>query len=51
MHEVTSPILATSLVLLAVFVPGLHLGITGKLYQEFALTIAVAVLISTNSTR
>ena len=48
MHEVTSPILATSLVLLAVFVPvGFIPGITGKLYQEFALTIAVAVLIST----
>ena len=48
MHEVTSPIFATSLVLLAVFVPvGFIPGITGKLYQEFALTIAVAVLIST----
>ena len=48
MREVTSPILATSLVLLAVFVPvGFIPGITGKLYQEFALTIAVAVLIST----
>ena len=48
MHEVTSPILATSLVLLAVFVPvGFIPGITGRLYQEFALTIAVAVLIST----
>ncbi|MBK8175195.1 MAG: multidrug efflux RND transporter permease subunit [Rhodospirillales bacterium] len=48
MREVTSPIIATSLVLLAVFVPvGFIPGITGKLYQQFALTIAVAVLIST----
>ena len=48
MHEVTGPIIATSLVLLAVFVPvGFIPGITGKLYQNFALTIAVAVLIST----
>jgi len=48
MREVTGPILATSLVLLAVFVPvGFIPGITGRLYQEFALTIAVAVLIST----
>ena len=48
MREVTGPIIATSLVLLAVFVPvGFIPGITGKLYQKFALTIAVAVLIST----
>jgi multidrug efflux pump len=48
MREVTSPIFATSLVLLAVFIPaGFIPGITGKLYQEFALTIAVAVMIST----
>jgi hydrophobic/amphiphilic exporter-1 (mainly G- bacteria), HAE1 family len=48
MREVTGPIVATSLVLLAVFVPvGFIPGITGRLYQEFALTIAVAVLIST----
>ncbi len=48
MREVTGPIIATSLVLLAVFVPvGFIPGITGKLYQNFALTIAVAVLIST----
>lgn len=48
MREVTGPIFATSLVLLAVFVPvGFIPGITGRLYQEFALTIAVAVVIST----
>jgi hydrophobic/amphiphilic exporter-1 (mainly G- bacteria), HAE1 family len=48
MREVTGPIIATSLVLLAVFVPvGFIPGITGQLYQNFALTIAVAVLIST----
>lgn len=48
MREVTGPIIATSLVLLAVFVPvGFIPGITGKLYQNFALTIAVCVAIST----
>ncbi|MFO1120171.1 MAG: efflux RND transporter permease subunit [Rhodospirillales bacterium] len=48
MGEVTGPIIATSLVLLAVFVPvGFIPGITGQLYQNFALTIAVCVLIST----
>jgi len=48
MGEVTGPIIATSLVLLAVFVPvGFIPGITGKLYQNFALTIAVCVVIST----
>ncbi len=48
MGEVTGPIIATSLVLLAVFVPvGFLPGITGRLYQQFALTIAAAVAIST----
>ncbi len=48
MREVTGPIIATSLVLVAVFVPvGFIPGITGRLYEQFALTIAVAVLIST----
>lgn len=48
MREVTGPIIATSLVLLAVFVPvGFFPGITGRVYQQFALTIAVAVAIST----
>ncbi|MEM9105631.1 MAG: efflux RND transporter permease subunit, partial [Pseudomonadota bacterium] len=44
---VTGPIVATSLVLMAVFIPvALMPGLTGKLYQQFALTIASAVAIS-----
>ena len=47
MQEVTGPIVATTLVLLAVFVPvTLMPGITGALYRQFALTISVAVVIS-----
>ncbi|MCB2188641.1 MAG: multidrug efflux RND transporter permease subunit [Deltaproteobacteria bacterium] len=47
MSQVTGPILATTLVLLAVFVPvGFLPGITGRLYQQFAVTICVAVLLS-----
>ncbi len=47
MDEVTGPIVATSLVLMAVFIPvALMPGLTGKLYQQFALTIASAVAIS-----
>ncbi len=48
MREVTGPIIATSLVLLAVFIPvGFLPGITGRVYQQFALTIAAAVAFST----
>ncbi len=48
MDQVTGPVIATTLVLLAVFVPvGFLPGITGKLYQEFAVTISTAVLLST----
>lgn len=48
MREVTSPIIATSLILAAVFIPTVFIpGITGKLYQQFAVTIALSVLIST----
>jgi HAE1 family hydrophobic/amphiphilic exporter-1 len=48
MRQVTSPIIATTLVLLAVFVPvGFIPGITGQLYQQFAVTVSVAVLFST----
>src|SRR5919106_2625997 len=48
MAEVTGPVIATSLVLLAVFIPIAFLpGITGQLYRQFALTIAVAVAFST----
>jgi HAE1 family hydrophobic/amphiphilic exporter-1 len=47
MKEVTGPIIATTLVLLAVFVPvTLMPGISGSLYRQFALTISVAVVIS-----
>jgi len=47
MLEVTGPVVATTLVLLAVFVPvGLTPGLTGQLYQQFAVTISVAVVIS-----
>ena len=47
MKEVFGPVIATTLVLLAVFVPVAFMpGITGKLYTEFALTIAVAVSLS-----
>ena len=47
MREVSGPIVATSLALIAVFVPVAAMsGITGSLYQQFAITIAVAVAIS-----
>lgn len=47
MEQVTGPVVATTLVLLAVFVPVSFMpGITGVLYQQFAITISVAVCIS-----
>lgn len=47
MLEITGPIIATTLVLIAVFVPvSMMPGITGSLYQQFALTISFAVFIS-----
>lgn len=47
MREVTGPIIATTLVMIAVFVPVAAMaGITGKLYQQFAITIAVSVVFS-----
>ncbi len=47
MEEVTGPIVATTLVLLAVFVPTAFLGgITGELYRQFALTIAASTFFS-----
>ena len=47
MEQVTGPIIATTLVLLAVFVPvGFMPGITGELYKQFSVTISFAVLIS-----
>jgi len=48
MEGLTSALIATSLVLCAVFVPVSFLsGITGQLYRQFTITIAVSVLIST----
>ena len=48
MSEVSGPVVATTLVLLAVFVPAAFLpGITGEMYRQFALTIAVATVFST----
>jgi len=48
MKEVTGPIIAISLVLCAVFIPvALMGGVTGRLYQQFAITIAVSVIFST----
>ncbi|HED19229.1 MAG TPA: hydrophobe/amphiphile efflux-1 family RND transporter, partial [Gammaproteobacteria bacterium] len=47
MSEVSGPVVATTLVLLAVFVPAAFLpGISGELYRQFALTIAVATVFS-----
>lgn len=47
MKEITGPVIATTLVLLAVFVPTLFLqGITGEMYRQFSLTICGAVVIS-----
>ncbi len=47
MSEVTGPIFATTLVLLAVFVPVTFLGgITGRMFQQFAITISIAVSLS-----
>jgi hydrophobe/amphiphile efflux-1 (HAE1) family protein len=47
MGQVTGPIIATTLVLFAVFVPvGFMPGITGQLYRQFAVTICTSVLIS-----
>lgn len=47
MSEVSGPVVATTLVLLAVFVPAAFLpGITGEMNRQFALTIAVATVFS-----
>ena len=48
MSEVSGPVVATSLVLMAVFIPAAFLpGITGEMYRQFALTIAAATVFST----
>jgi HAE1 family hydrophobic/amphiphilic exporter-1 len=47
MSEVQGPVVAIALILAAVFIPVAFMGgVTGRLYQQFALTIAVSVLIS-----
>ncbi|MBS7691351.1 efflux RND transporter permease subunit [Pseudomonas lalucatii] len=47
MQEVTGPIVATALVLCAVFVPTAFIsGLSGQFYQQFALTIAISTVIS-----
>jgi hydrophobic/amphiphilic exporter-1 (mainly G- bacteria), HAE1 family len=47
MEEVSGPVIAIALILSAVFVPTAFIpGITGRLYQQFAITIAISVLFS-----
>jgi len=47
MEEVSGPVVAIAIILAAVFVPTAFIpGITGRLYQQFALTIALSVIIS-----
>jgi hydrophobe/amphiphile efflux-1 (HAE1) family protein len=47
MREVTGPIVATALVLCAVFIPTAFIsGLTGQFYKQFALTIAISTIIS-----
>src|SRR5882762_5928908 len=47
MREVSGPVIGIAMVLSAVFIPTAFLpGITGKLYQQFALTIAISVVFS-----
>ena len=47
MDEVSGPVVAIAIILAAVFLPTVFIpGITGRLYQQFAVTIAVSVIIS-----
>src|SRR4051794_5455690 len=47
MEEVSGPVVAIALILSAVFIPTAFIpGITGRMYQQFAVTIAVSVMIS-----
>lgn len=47
MEELTGPVVGIALVLSAVFVPTVFIpGITGRLYQQFAITIAISVIVS-----
>ena len=48
MEEITGPVIATTLVLLSVFVPVAFIpGISGQLFQQFAVAVSVSVVIST----
>jgi multidrug efflux pump len=47
MHQVTGPIIATTLVLLAVFIPVAFIpGLTGEMYRQFAIAISISVVLS-----
>jgi HAE1 family hydrophobic/amphiphilic exporter-1 len=47
MEEVSGPVIAIALILSAVFIPTVFIpGITGRLYQQFAVTIAISVIFS-----
>src|SRR5476651_65085 len=47
MKEISAPVIAIALILASVFVPvGFIPGIVGRLYQQFAITIAISVIIS-----
>jgi HAE1 family hydrophobic/amphiphilic exporter-1 len=47
MHEVAVPVVSLALILAAVFIPTIFIaGITGRLYQQFALTIVISVMLS-----
>src|SRR6185312_15536176 len=47
MRDISAPVIAIALILAAVFVPvGFIPGIVGRLYQQFAITIAISVIIS-----
>ena len=47
MEQVASPVIAVALILAAVFIPTAFIpGITGRLYQQFAVTIAISVIFS-----
>lgn len=47
MQEISGPVIGIALVLSAVFVPTVFIpGITGRLYQQFAVTIAISVILS-----
>ncbi len=47
MKDITAPVIAIALILAAVFIPvGFIPGIVGRMYQQFAITIAISVLLS-----